>query len=372
MATYKVLQDIEAEDKLLGPLTLKQFIFAIITICLMFLTFFIAQANVLLAVPWLVPIMFFGFMATPIGRDQPNDVWLAARIRFLIKPRKRTWNQAGMEELVTINVPKKVEIQRTDGLSQNEVKSRLSALSNLMDTRGWAVKNVDSDIMPSFSYASGGYNSNNDRLIDLSVFSPEMPNISVKESDDMLDPINNMVAQRIDTAIKNKQTDKIEALKNSLRSGQMNSYNVAQERQKPNLDYSFINREPVVLEPGYATFGDRIISPSSASTGGLGAQSFSDSALGEEESALLQKIHKTKQIENEIKASSHEHKVDPLSMQVETPIENNNKPSEQKAPDAIIKELGQSNDISVASIANLAKHAEQETNLSDNDVISLH
>lgn len=25
MATYKVLQDIEAEDKLLGPLTLKQF-----------------------------------------------------------------------------------------------------------------------------------------------------------------------------------------------------------------------------------------------------------------------------------------------------------------------------------------------------------
>ena len=27
MATYKVIQDIEAEDKFLGPLTLKQFIF---------------------------------------------------------------------------------------------------------------------------------------------------------------------------------------------------------------------------------------------------------------------------------------------------------------------------------------------------------
>ena len=28
MATYKVIQDIEAEDKLLGPLTLRQFIYA--------------------------------------------------------------------------------------------------------------------------------------------------------------------------------------------------------------------------------------------------------------------------------------------------------------------------------------------------------
>ena len=28
MATYKVIQDIEAEDKLIGPLTLRQFIYA--------------------------------------------------------------------------------------------------------------------------------------------------------------------------------------------------------------------------------------------------------------------------------------------------------------------------------------------------------
>ncbi|MGH7158305.1 MAG: PrgI family mobile element protein [Candidatus Saccharimonadales bacterium] len=28
MATYKVIQDIEAEDKILGPLTLRQFIYA--------------------------------------------------------------------------------------------------------------------------------------------------------------------------------------------------------------------------------------------------------------------------------------------------------------------------------------------------------
>ena len=142
MATYKVLQDIEAEDKLLGPLTLKQFIFAIITVVLIFVAFMLAKANIFLAIPWLIPIAFFGFMASPIGRDQPNDVWLAARIRFLIKPRKRIWDQSGMTELVTITAPKKITRQLVDDMNASEVRSRLGALANTMDSRGWALKNV--------------------------------------------------------------------------------------------------------------------------------------------------------------------------------------------------------------------------------------
>lgn len=373
MATYKVLQDIEAEDKLLGPLTLKQFIFAIITICLLFLTFFIAQANILLAVPWLVPIAFFGFMATPIGRDQPNDVWLAARIRFLIKPRKRVWDQAGIEELVTITAPKKVEIQRTDGLSQTEVKSRLSALSSLMDTRGWAVKNTDSG--PDFGrgYAIAMQPTDSERLIDLSAFATEMPLMNEKPSDDILDPINNMIAQRIDSAIKKQRTDKLESLKNNLRTGSLYD-NPSTERQKSNIDYSFIDRTPAVIEPGYATFGARIVSPESNDSSVQNGQLVDDGGLGADEDAFLQKIHRNKEIEKEIKESSHEHIIKPVSELVaDTKVsENNNNSPEQTAPDVILKELGQANDISVASIANLAKHAEQETSLSDNDVISLH
>jgi len=371
MATYKVLQDIEAEDKLLGPLTLKQFIFAIITICLLFLTFFIAQANILLAIPWLVPIAFFGFMATPIGRDQPNDVWLAARIRFLIKPRKRTWNQSGMEELVTINVPKKVEIQRSDGLSQTEVKSRLSALSSLMDTRGWAVKNSDTAPNMAYSYAGAMPQYGDDRLIDLSAFAPEIPTIDAKPSDDMLDPLNNMIAQRIDTAIKKQQSDKIESLKNNMRSGALAEG--APERQKTNIDYSFIDRQPVAIEPGYTTFGARIVTPGSKEHTSRAGTLGEDTQLDPEEDKVLQKIHKTKEIEKEIEKSSHEHRIKPISEQAqEKEKEPQNKNSNSQAPDVIIKELGQANDISVASIANLAKHAEQEKDLSNNDIVSLH
>ena len=70
-------------------------------------------------------MIFFGALAAPIGKDQPTEVWLLARIRFFLKPRQRLWNQDGMSQLVTVTAPKKEERVLTDGLSQTEVRSRL-------------------------------------------------------------------------------------------------------------------------------------------------------------------------------------------------------------------------------------------------------
>lgn len=365
MATYKVLQDIEAEDKILGPLTLKQFIFAIITVVLGFIAFMLGRENILLAVPWLLPIAFFGFMAAPIGRDQPNDVWLAARLRFIIKPRKRVWDQAGMQELVTITVPKKIEISRTDGLSQNEVKSRLSALSSLMDTRGWAVK--DSATGPSYinNYGNKGY-SETSRLIDLSSFTPEVKISEVHDSEDILDPVNNTVAQRIDTAIKKQHEDKISALKKDLSSGQIPNTGAQQK-----IDYSFINNESLSLDPGYATFGARVVNPGAEQNDDFLQQSSPNVSKAEEEE-FLSKVHHNQEISKEIASSNHEHKLNPITK----PEENSQKKPElttsHTAPDAILKQLGQANDISVDSIAKLANHAQGEQAFSQDDVVSLH
>src|SRR4051812_29565117 len=141
MATYKVLQDIEAEDKLLGPFTLKQFIFGIITFGIGFINFKLVTATELSIIRWpfvvvfAVPMIVFGFLAAPISRDQPNDIWLLARLRFLIRPHNRIWNQTGISNLVTITVPKRIETVFTDGLSQTEVRSRLNALANTLDSR---------------------------------------------------------------------------------------------------------------------------------------------------------------------------------------------------------------------------------------------
>src|SRR5690242_15646346 len=145
MAQYKVIQDIESEDKLLGPLTLKGFIYGIISIFSAFIIFRLFVAGLgpikyVLILFFLGPMILFGVLASPLGRQQPTEVWLLAHLRFLIKPRKRIWSQTGLLHLVTITAPKKIEKQRTKGYSEEEVKNRLQVLANTMDSRGWAIK----------------------------------------------------------------------------------------------------------------------------------------------------------------------------------------------------------------------------------------
>lgn len=143
MATYKVIQDIEAEDKFLGPLTLKQFIFAAIGVVFSYLSFFVVTSGAWFVALIFAPFGLFGFfMAIPWSKDQPTDLWVLAKIRFRFKPKKRVWNQAGKQDLVTITVPKKVEKVLTKDLSETEVESRLKALADTMNTRGWAIKHA--------------------------------------------------------------------------------------------------------------------------------------------------------------------------------------------------------------------------------------
>src|SRR6185437_12722766 len=134
MATYKVIQDIEAEDKLVGPLTLRQFIYAGIAALSGYLGFLFATKGAAFMLALFVPVVFVcGFFAFPWGRDQPTEIWALAKIRFMLKPRRRIWDQGGVRDLVTITAPKVVEIVRTNGLNQDEVHSRLQALADTID-----------------------------------------------------------------------------------------------------------------------------------------------------------------------------------------------------------------------------------------------
>jgi hypothetical protein len=199
MAEYKVIQDIEAEDKLIGPLTLKQFIFACVASVSAFLAFMIASRTTAFAViPFLPFILIPGLLAAPFGKDQPTDIWLAAQIRFFIKPRKRIWDQSGLKNLVTITVPKKIEKIFTDGLSQQEVRSRLKALADTIDSRGWAIKNADINM---FSSTSSVYNES-DRLIDSASLPQVVSDVDISAADDILDANSNPLAHHFDEMVK--------------------------------------------------------------------------------------------------------------------------------------------------------------------------
>lgn len=142
MATYKVPQDVEAEDKLLGPFSFKQFIFLIIAIGGIVIGYGLSQLFIPLAVIPLPVVVLFGALALPLKKDQPMETYLAAVIAFYLKPRKRVWKADGVQSLVEIIAPKTVEEQRTNGLSEIEAEQRLSYLANLVDSRGWAVRGV--------------------------------------------------------------------------------------------------------------------------------------------------------------------------------------------------------------------------------------
>lgn len=141
MNDYKVPQDVEAEDKLLGPFNFRQFIYLIVVALSAFGAFGLFQLFpplVIIPVPF---ILFFGALALPIRKDQPMEIYLAAVISFYLKPRLRFWQPDGVEHLIEITAPKVAEPIRTKDISRDEAVRRLSYLSDVVDTGGWAIKN---------------------------------------------------------------------------------------------------------------------------------------------------------------------------------------------------------------------------------------
>lgn len=143
MATYKVPQDVEAEDKLIGPFSFRQFVYLAIAVVGIGLGWGLSQLFLPLAIIPLPIVLFFGALALPLRKDQPMEVYLAAVVSFYLKPRKRLWQPDGIQSLVEITAPKEVEIERSKNLSQAEAQQRLSYLANIVDTGGWAVRGVE-------------------------------------------------------------------------------------------------------------------------------------------------------------------------------------------------------------------------------------
>ena len=142
MATHKVPQDVEADDKLIGPFSFRQFVYLLIVAMAVALAWGLAQLFVGLAIIPIPIIVFFGALALPLRKDQPMEIYMAAIVSFYLKPRQRLWDPDGVESLIEVTAPKTVDIQRTKDLSQDEAQQRLSYLANIVDSQGWAIRGV--------------------------------------------------------------------------------------------------------------------------------------------------------------------------------------------------------------------------------------
>jgi hypothetical protein len=199
MGQYKVPQDVEAEDKILGPLTMKQFIYAVIGTVWGFLTFTVfRQAPVLFILIGLPPTFLFLMLGLYQRQGQPFEALFLALVSFFAKPRRRLWQKEPIEQVFKIEPPKKKveEVQR----DPREVRGQLEKLAQIVDTRGWAAKepaiqepqmttvlNLEERIAPPDLSAPAAIST--------------APEVTVQ--DDMLDMQNNPKAHDLNVLIEN-------------------------------------------------------------------------------------------------------------------------------------------------------------------------
>ncbi len=142
MAQYKVPQDVEADDKLIGPFSFRQFVYLLIAGGLTALAVLLFQLLPLLVLIPLPPILLFLALALPLKKDQPMETYLAAIVMYYLKPHNRIWTPGQRESTIRITAPKVVEEVRTRELSGEEATHRLSFLASIVDTEGRAIKGV--------------------------------------------------------------------------------------------------------------------------------------------------------------------------------------------------------------------------------------
>ncbi len=147
MAQYKVPQDVEADDKLIGPFSFRQFIYLLVAAGLIALAVGLFQIFPLLVLVPVPPLLLFLALALPLKKDQPMETYLAAIVTYYLKPRNRVWTPGQRESTIKITAPKIVEETRTRDITQEEATHRLSFLADIMDTEGYAIKGASSSSM---------------------------------------------------------------------------------------------------------------------------------------------------------------------------------------------------------------------------------
>lgn len=368
MAVYKVPQDVEADDKFLGPLSFKQFIFMGIGLIFGYITFFLITKNLWIIVPFtLIPTVVAGFLAYPWSGEQPTELWLAARIHYFLKPRKRVWDQSGIKDLVNITVPKKtVTHELTDGLNQGQVASRMSALASIVDTRGWAAKNFD----PSSAARQNIDEEQSDRLAEGTIETANEMEEIVANTTDVMDDKNGAIARQFD-----------EMIQQSTSQHMKQAHEIVDTARKPSNtknreDFWFMHQNNTpVNDPKLSKFqASPVINPGSdpsiqQDSGLPNYQSTahaagSNSVINDEE--LLDRVHKKQEQDRLQTTSLHEKTIQPLGQQKKP--QTADKTPVPAAANPVILNLAKSNDLNVSTLKRQA-----DRDLPDEEVVvSLH
>ena len=260
MATYKVPQDVEAEDKLLGPFTFRQFIYLLISAAGIAIIFGLFQIFPLLAIIPVPITFFFLILALPLKKDQPMEVYLASIASFYLKSNKRLWTPGQRESTIKITAPKIIEKPRARNITEEEASTRLSFLSNLVDSEGYSIRsnsNFNEDFIAETNDVLDILDQNSNQTIN-QMIAREQENrhanivssmkAAISNADQLLPPPPPQMSQsQVDSS------NPFQAAIQNLQQGNTTSYQPTAYPQNfaPSLQYNqqFFNQPPIPPQP---------------------------------------------------------------------------------------------------------------------------
>ena len=237
MGQYKVPQDVEAEDKLIGPLSLRQFIYVIIGVVWAGLMFFILRPNnspspavnyTIMAV-LIIPITGF-FLLLGFGKrqEQSFEKYFVALVRFYFVPRVRVWDK----DLSTVELVREEAAAPEIITEKNVSKSSLEQLALVMDTHGF-MKDPTIQLQDEANQAA----AYSQRVINPQQIAGNAGNqsrtLQVTQQDDVLDSANPRSTQ-VNELLQNEEA---------------NIHQQALERVRQNMTSPQTETQPTVSQP---------------------------------------------------------------------------------------------------------------------------
>jgi hypothetical protein len=195
LGQYKVPQDVEAEDHILGPLTFRQFIYGLMGFGWGALSFAIFRGiPVVMIIVGFPPTMLLLLLAFYTRDGQNFEQILIAMVGFFAASRKRLWVKE--DAIETYHVEAAPQIAEVTQRDPDKVMSELEKISRLIDSRGWNLPQEHDNtlIKPSVAHEN--------RLV-----TPDAPQGQEDPGADMLDLQQSPLAQNLANLLQGAQED---------------------------------------------------------------------------------------------------------------------------------------------------------------------
>lgn len=139
---YRVPQNIDMADKIVGPLTMIQFLYVAIGGSIVYLT--LTKGGTFIFVVVGIPTGLLTLaMAFYKPQDQPFSHFILSLISYLFKPKDRVWIKGSAEEAVIL--PHKEKMAPKPLPKKKITKSELQKITEVLDSGGWkSLENVES------------------------------------------------------------------------------------------------------------------------------------------------------------------------------------------------------------------------------------